>query len=216
MPLNLHKFVFSPFMENTFIVWDETTKETALVDPGCYNEEERIELQKFIEKNELDIKYLVNTHCHIDHIFGNAFVKEKYNPKYIAPEEDLFLLSKAIDQAKMFAVEMTPSPEPDEFIFDGMSIELGSIKNEFIFTPGHTPGEYCIYFPDDKICITGDVLFREGIGRTDLWGGNMEVLLSSIKTRLFTLPDDVTIYPGHGDKSTIGHEKKNNPFLNES
>lgn len=216
MPLNLHKFVFSPFMENTFVVWDEITKETAIVDPGCYNEEERIELEKFIEKNELKIKYLVNTHCHIDHIFGNAFVKEKYNPKYIAPEEDLFLLSKAIDQAKMFAVEMSPSPEPDEFIFDGMSIELGSVKNEFIFTPGHTPGEYSIYFPSDKICITGDVLFREGIGRTDLWGGNMEVLLSSIKTRLFTLPDDVTIYPGHGEKSTIGHEKKNNPFLNES
>lgn len=213
MSLKLHKFVFSPFMENTYLVWDDANKEAAIIDPGCYNEEERIELEKFIEKNELKVKYLVNTHCHIDHVFGNAFVKNKYNPLFIAPEEDKFLLDNAVEQAKMFAVEMTPSPQPDEFIYDGMSIEIGNITNEFIFTPGHTPGEYSIYFPGDKICITGDVLFYEGIGRTDLWGGNMETLLSSIKTRLFTLPDEVTIFPGHGEMSTIGHEKKNNPFL---
>ncbi|MCZ7604293.1 MAG: MBL fold metallo-hydrolase [Melioribacteraceae bacterium] len=213
MSLKLHKFVFSPFMENTYLVWDDANKETAIIDPGCYNEEERIKLENFIEKNELKVKYLVNTHCHIDHVFGNEFVKNKYNPLFIAPEEDKFLLDNTVEQAKMFAVEMSPSPQPDEFIYDGMSIAIGNIQNEFIFTPGHTPGEYSIYFPDDKICITGDVLFREGIGRTDLWGGNMETLLSSIKTRLFTLPDEVTIFPGHGEKSTIGHEKKNNPFL---
>lgn len=213
MPLNLNKFVFNPFMENTYVLWNEETKDTAIIDPGCCNEDERIELEKFIEEKELNIKYLVNTHCHIDHIFGNAFVKEKYNPKFIAPEEDKFLLDNAVEQAKMFAVDLTPSPEPDEFIFDGMSIDLGKIKNEFLFTPGHTPGEYSIYFEDDKICITGDVLFYEGIGRTDLWGGDLETLLDSIRTRLFTLPDEVTIYPGHGEKSTIGHEKKHNPFL---
>jgi glyoxylase-like metal-dependent hydrolase (beta-lactamase superfamily II) len=200
-------------MENTYVLWDEETKDTAVVDPGCYNEEERIELENFIKENKLNVKYLINTHCHIDHVFGNAFVKEKYNPKFLAPEEDKYLLTRALEQAEMFAVEMTPSPDADEYIFDEMSIELGSVKNEFIFTPGHTPGEYSIYFPDEKICITGDVLFREGIGRTDLWGGSMETLLSSIRTRLFTLPDDTTIYPGHGDESTIGHEKKNNPFL---
>lgn len=200
-------------MENTYVIWDDETKETAVIDPGCHDTNEEIELEKFIDRNNLKIKYLINTHCHIDHVFGNAFVKEKYSPIFLAPEEDKFLLHNAVEQGKMFAIDVNPSPEPDEFIYDGMSIKLGNIKNEFLFTPGHTPGEYCIYFEDDKICITGDVLFREGIGRTDLWGGDTNTLLNSIRTRLFTLPDNVVIYPGHGEESTIGHEKTNNPFL---
>jgi len=213
MALNLHKFVFSPFMENTYVIWDNETNESAIIDPGCHDTNEEIELEKFIEEKNLQVKYLINTHCHIDHVFGNAFVNGKYSPIFLAPEEDIFLLHNAVEQGKMFAIDVKPSPEPDEFIYDGMSIKLGGIKNEFLFTPGHTPGEFCIYFEDDKICITGDVLFREGIGRTDLWGGDTNTLLNSIRTRLFTLPDDVVIFPGHGEESTIGHEKTNNSFL---
>lgn len=211
--LEIKKFVFSPFMENTYVIWDSDTKIGAVIDPGCSDDSERTELSNFIEEESIELKYLINTHCHIDHIFGNAFVINNYEVKFLAPEEDVFLLEKAVEQAEMFAVTMEPSPKPDEFIYDGMSIELGGIKNEFLFTPGHTPGEYSIYFEPDSLCITGDVLFREGIGRTDLWGGDMDTLLNSIKTRLFSLPDETVIYPGHGDESTIGHEKANNPFL---
>lgn len=213
MSLKLKKFVFSPFMENTYVIWDEETKEGAVIDPGCHDTSEQIELSNFIKENNIKIKYLINTHCHIDHIFGNAFVKRNYKVEFLAPEEDLFLIDNALQQAEMFMVKMESSPKPDKFLYDGCSINLGKINNEFLFTPGHTPGEYSIYFPDDKICITGDVLFKEGIGRTDLWGGDYNTLIASIQNRLFTLPDDVTIYPGHGDESTIGHEKKHNPFL---
>lgn len=211
--LGVKKFVFSPFMENTYIIWNNQTNEGAVIDPGCNSESERDELQKFIKENSITLKYLINTHCHIDHIFGNAFIKNNYDVKFIAPEEDSFLLKNAVEQAEMFAVKMEPSPEPEEFIYDGMAIDLGDIKNEFLFTPGHTPGEYSIYFEDEKICFTGDVLFKEGIGRTDLSGGNTDTILNSIKTRLLTLPQDTKIYPGHGEESTILHEKQNNPFL---
>lgn len=211
--LGVKKFVFSPFMENTYIIWNNQTNEGAVIDPGCNSESERDELQKFIKENSITLKYLINTHCHIDHIFGNAFIKNNYDVKFIAPEEDSFLLKNAVEQAEMFAVKMEPSPEPEEFIYDGMAIDLGDIKNEFLFTPGHTPGEYSIYFEDEKICFTGDVLFKEGIGRTDLSGGNTDTILNSIKTRLLTLPHDTKIYPGHGEESTILHEKQNNPFL---
>ncbi|MDZ7763353.1 MAG: MBL fold metallo-hydrolase [Melioribacteraceae bacterium] len=211
--LGVQKFVFSPFMENTYIIWNNQTNEGAVIDPGCNSEGERDEVQKFIKENSISLKYLINTHCHIDHIFGNAFIKNNYDVKFIAPEEDSFLLKNAVEQAEMYAVKMEPSPEPDEFIYDGMAIDLGDIKNEFLFTPGHTPGEYSIYFEDEKICFTGDVLFKEGIGRTDLWGGNTDTILNSIKTRLLTLPPDTKIYSGHGEESTVLHEKQNNPFL---
>lgn len=211
--LETKKFVFSPFMENTYVIWNSETKTGAVIDPGCSDDSERTKLENFIKQNGIKLNFLINTHCHIDHIFGNAFIKNNFDVKFLAPEEDVFLLDKAVEQAEMFAVTMEPSPNPDEFIYDGMSIDLDGIKNDFLFTPGHTPGEYSIYFEDDNLCITGDVLFKEGIGRTDLWGGDMETLLNSIQTRLFGLPDDTTIYPGHGDESTIGHEKTNNPFL---
>ena len=144
---------------------------------------------------------------------GNAYIKEKYTPEFLAPEKDLFLLDNAAAQAENFGMEIRPSPKPDKYITEQSIIKLGSAQGEFLFTPGHTPGEFCLYFPVNKICITGDVLFFEGIGRTDLWGGDYNILSQSIKSRLFTLPDNVTIYPGHGETSTIGHEKSFNPFL---
>ena len=211
--INIKKFIFSPFQENTYVVWDEETKETAIIDPGCLERREEEELSGFIELEKLNVKYLINTHCHIDHIFGNAFVKLKYDCEFYAPEKDLELLNNMKNQADAFGVKVKLSPKPDKLINNEMVLRLGNKKMEFIFTPGHTPGEYSIYLPDEKICFTGDVLFREGIGRTDLWGGDYSTLMNSIKNKLLTLSDETLILPGHGAESTIEYEKKNNPFL---
>ncbi len=214
--IKVKKFTFSSFAENTYLIWDESSKETMIVDPGCSNSYEEKELESFISSNKFSVKYLVNTHCHIDHIFGCAFVKEKYKVPYYAPENDLPLIEHFEKQTEFVEMEATAKPPlPDHYITENLKLKLGKTEPVFIFTPGHTPGEYCIYFPDDKFCITGDVLFQNSIGRTDLWGGDYATILQSIKTKLLTLPDDTIIYPGHGDESTIGEEKKYNPFLAE-
>lgn len=211
--IKIETFVFNLFAVNTFVVWDEETKEAAVIDPGTSGLAEEELLDDYITKNDLKIKYIINTHCHIDHILGCKFVKEKYNPQFLVPEKDVPLLQNAHLQASAFGIDFHEPPKPDRFITEKEELQLGKTKIKFLFTPGHTPGEYCIYFEEEKICITGDVLFREGIGRTDLWGGDYNRLIRSIETKLFTLPGDVTIYPGHGEPSTISHEMKNNPFL---
>ena len=211
--VKINKFIFNPFQENTYIVWDEDSLEAIVVDPGCSNNEEEEKISEFIKNKELNIKYLINTHCHIDHILGNKFISDKYNVPFYAPELDLPLLDNLIDQAKMFGLNVNKSPLPDHYITEDLQLEIGKSTFHFIFTPGHTPGEYCILFDEDKICLSGDVLFLEGIGRTDLWGGNYDILLQSIKNKLFSLDESFIVYPGHGDQTTIAHEKKNNPFL---
>jgi len=213
--IKVEKFVFSPFSENTYVIWDDETKETIIVDPGCFDENEENILTEFISANELTIKYLINTHCHIDHIFGCAFIKEKYNPYFLIPEEDLPLLQNAGKQAEMFGVEIKSPPKPDQYLSEDLVLTLNQSEIKFFFTPGHTPGEFCLYLEKEKILISGDVLFKESIGRTDLWGGNYDTLINSINTKLLTLPNDVKAYPGHGEETTIGDEKKNNPFLRD-
>ena len=206
-------FTFNLFSENTFVLWDDETKESAIIDPGTSSSDEETILAEFISLKNLKVKYLINTHCHIDHILGCKFIKEKFNPAYYAPEKDLPLLEHAKEQAMMFNISLDKPPKPDELITVDTELSLGKSKMKFLFTPGHTPGEFCIYLEDEKICITGDVLFNESIGRTDLWGGDYDTLINSIQTKLLTLPDDVVIYPGHGETSSIGYEKQNNPFI---
>lgn len=211
--LKIKLFTFNVFSENTIIIWDDESRDAAIVDPGTSSSTEENELLSFISSKDLRIKYLINTHCHIDHILGCSFVKEKFNPVYYAPELDLPLLDNAQQQAQMFDLDIDQPPIPDKLITEQTEIMIGESKLQFLFTPGHTPGEFCIYIEEEKICVTGDVLFKESIGRTDLWGGNYETLLNSIHEKLILLPDDVVIYPGHGEPSTIGYEKQNNPFL---
>jgi glyoxylase-like metal-dependent hydrolase (beta-lactamase superfamily II) len=211
--MKIKKFIFSVFSVNTFIVWDEISKEAMVIDPGTSLREEENELKTFVESENLNIKYLLNTHCHIDHVFGNAFIKNKYNAKFIAPAGDIFLLDMMVDHAGDFGLTANPSPMPDEIMNETLILTLGAIQAKFISTPGHTPDGYCIYFESEKTCFTGDTLFNENIGRTDLWGGDYNALISSITQKLFLLPDDVRIYSGHGDESSIGYEKNNNPFL---
>jgi glyoxylase-like metal-dependent hydrolase (beta-lactamase superfamily II) len=212
--IKIENFVFNYFAENTIVLWDDETKESAVVDPGMYSKEEEKVFDDFVVQNNLKLKYLINTHCHIDHILGCRYIVSKYGVGYYAPEKDLILLKNSSTQAEMFGLNMEDPPLPDKLISEESELTLGDTKLKFLFTPGHTPGEFCIYIEDEKICITGDVLFKEGIGRTDLWGGDYNTLINSIETKLFSLPDDVKIYPGHGESSTIGHEKQNNPFLN--
>jgi glyoxylase-like metal-dependent hydrolase (beta-lactamase superfamily II) len=211
--IKIEKFIFSPFSENTYLIWDDESKNTIVVDPGCSDREEENILERFIEEKKLSMKYLINTHCHIDHIFGCHFIKEKYYPRFLIPEKDLPLLQHAEKQAEMFGVEIKIPPQPDQYLSEELFLILNKSKIEFLFTPGHTPGEFCIYLKAEKILVSGDVLFKESIGRTDLWGGNYDTLISSINTKLLILPEDVKVYPGHGEETTIGHEKYYNPFL---
>lgn len=211
MAVQISKIVFNPFSVNTYLVWDDT-KQCVIIDPGCYISKEKDQLVKFCSEHGLKPKYIINTHCHIDHVLGNSFVKEYYNIKLAVPEEDIFLLDMMLKQASLFGLDAARSPEPDTLIKEELVLEL-PFEIKYLFTPGHTPGEYSIYIPEGKFCITGDVLFREGIGRVDLWGGDYDTLLNSITTKLLTLPDDTVIYPGHGDKSSIGYEKMHNSYL---
>jgi len=209
----IKKFMFGPFQVNTYLIWDEITNECAIIDPGCSIELEEKNLENFISLNNLKVKYLLCTHCHIDHIMGCAFIKNTYNPLFLVPEHDLPLLHDAQNQASTFNLKLKTPPPHDNLITEDLVLYLGDKKLNFIYTPGHTAGEYCIYLKDDAICVTGDVLFKGSIGRTDLWGGNYDTLIDSITIKLFALPDDVIIYPGHGENSKIGTEKTENPFL---
>ena len=211
--LKHQRFVFNPFYENTYLIWDQSSKHAAIVDPGCYDEKERRIVDDFIQENSLVLISIINTHCHIDHIFGNEYFKGKYNSQLMVPVEDEFLLDEMIVAAKEYQVNLVPSPKPDYLIKANDELRLGESLGKFLLTPGHSPGEVCLYFEKEKICFTGDVLFKESIGRTDLWGGNFATLIKSITNELFSLPEDITIYPGHESASTIAHEKKHNPFL---
>lgn len=211
--LIIQKFTFNPFYENTYLIWDHESLIGAVIDPGCYDQNEEKILSEFVQKNNLQIKYLINTHCHIDHIFGCHYMKDKYNPKFLIPKSDLPLLENSTKQSELFGLEINTPPKPDEFITEETKINLNNSDLTFLFTPGHTPGEYCIYCEKEKILISGDALFKGSIGRTDLWGGDYTTLINSIKSKILTLPDDVVVYPGHGEQTTIGDEKKLNPFL---
>ncbi len=214
--LKIEQFVFNIFVENTYLIYDDETKEALILDPGCFDEYELSTLTDFINKNNLKVKYLVNTHCHLDHILGNLKLK-KIMPEVplLYPKEDEFLVDTMPKQLMAFNLEPEESIKADQYISEDLKINLGNIEGTFLFTPGHTPGEYCLYFENEKVLFTGDVLFKENIGRTDLWGGNYDILIESITNKLLVLPDEVNVYPGHGEKTTIGYERRNNLFLNK-
>jgi hydroxyacylglutathione hydrolase len=213
--LEIKKFVFGPFSENTFLVTEPVSKESLVLDPGNMDPYENKILLEYIKENNINLKYIVVTHSHIDHLLGVKCLKEEFNSKFLAPEADMPLLMHIEEQAAMFGLAVSPPPKPDEYITTSTELKLGKCKGKFLFTPGHTPGEHCLYFEDEKILFSGDVLFRDSIGRTDLWGGSYHVLLDSISDQLFSLPDDVIVYPGHGDETDIAYEKKNNPYIKD-
>lgn len=211
--MELKRFVFNAFQENTYVIWDAVSKEAAIVDPGCYTEDEKQQLKDFVLSAELKVRYLINTHCHIDHVLGNAFVQQEFKPDYLLHKEDVFLIDIQYEHCKNYGFQLEKFENPNIVIEKFDYIMLGESRIDIIVTPGHSPGEICLYHKESNQCITGDVLFREGIGRTDLWGGDYFTLMDSIQDVLFELPDETVIYPGHGPESSIGHEKNNNPFI---
>lgn len=211
--MKIHFFQFNPLQENTYIIWDPESLECAIVDAGCYDTAENNELKKFISSHGLIPKYLLGTHAHIDHIFGNWYVKQLWNIPYYLHKEDVPMLDRSVTMAAVWNLQFTPSDEPDFFLEAGQIIKLGNGELEVRFVPGHSPGHVVFINHANHWVIAGDTLFQGSIGRTDLPGGNHDVLLSSIREQLFTLPEDYLVYPGHGPKTNIGFEKKNNPFF---
>ncbi len=209
--IQIQSFVFNPFQENTYVVYDDT-KEAVVVDPGCYDEDEKSELADFITENELTVKMLLNTHCHIDHVLGNQFVKEKFKTKlHIHPTEEFVLNAQKVI-APHYGIHRYEDSTPDSFLKEGDRLPFGNQEFLVLFVPGHSPGHIAFYNEKEKVVIAGDVLFQGSIGRTDLPGGNFDTLINSIHQKLFNLPDDVIVYPGHGGNTRIGIEKRTNPF----
>ena len=210
---NIKSFVFSPIQENTYILYNETNG-CLIIDPGCYTPNEQKQLQKFITDNSLLVKRLINTHCHLDHVFGNRFVEETYGVELEAHRAELPVLAQAHIAGERFGVPM-PVQEPFSiFIEDNDEITLGDATFKAILAPGHSPGSLCFYNEKEGFLIGGDVLFFKSIGRTDLPGGSPAQLIESITTRLFALPDATKVFCGHGQSTTISYERYNNPFLN--
>jgi hydroxyacylglutathione hydrolase len=212
--LSIHKFTFNPFQENTYLLHDKQGF-SAIIDPGCHTNSEQSELESFILKHQLKPILLLNTHCHIDHVLGNAWVKRKWDLQLGIHSKEAPVLKSVEVYAPNYGFHGYESTEGDYFIEEGQIISLGEENLKVLFVPGHAPGHVVFYHEESGQCIGGDTLFRESIGRTDLPGGNHQLLLSKIKSELFSLPENTVVYPGHGPETTIGFEKIYNPFVGE-
>ncbi len=205
-------FTFSPIQENTYVLYNEH-KKAIVIDPGCYFPAEQEQLYQFIESTGLEVVQLLNTHCHLDHVFGNKWVYETFKtPLCIHPDEEPMLKMAPLSGEK-WGLPFENYNGPIQYLQPGDTILLGNDALKVILAPGHSTASICFYCEFESFLIGGDVLFRESIGRTDLPGGNHEQLLTSIREQLFTLPNDVKVYPGHGLTTTIGHEKRHNPYM---
>ena len=202
--MKIKRFEFNMFPVNCYVLWDDT-KEAVVIDPGCFYEEEKQALKKFILTNELTVKHLLNTHLHLDHIFGNPFMLKEFGLSAEANKADEFW---------MFGFQLQEEPVPlGKYLHDGDIITFGHTKLEAIHVPGHSPGSLVYYCKEENCMFSGDVLFQGSIGRADLSGGNFDELIDHICSRLFVLPNETVVYPGHGAPTTIGMEKAENPFF---
>jgi hydroxyacylglutathione hydrolase len=211
--LKIKSFVFSPIQENTYLLYDEF-KNCAIIDPGCYFDAEKEQLTSFIAQSGLQPKMLLNTHCHLDHVFGNKYVAETYGLTLQLHEKEKPVLDFAPTSGLMYNIPFDNYTGAFIYLKEGDTITIGNDKLAVIEAPGHSPGHICFYNATQIFLIGGDVLFNRSIGRTDLPGGNHQTLLHSIRTKLFVLPDATVVYSGHGAATTIGEEKRENPYLN--
>lgn len=210
--MQIKTFVFNPFYENTLVV-SSAEKNAIIFDPGCYEEHELMQVKDYIELEGLSVKAIMNTHCHIDHVLGNKALKEHYGVPLSIPKNEKDVLQAVEAYAPQWGISHYESAKVDAYISEGEEVELDELTFGIIEVPGHSPGSIMFYCEAEKMMIGGDVLFRESIGRTDLPGGNHEALLKNIQEKVYVLPEDVEVYPGHGPTTTIAHEKNNNPFI---
>lgn len=211
--ITIKAFEFNYFQENTFVLYDETG-EAVIIDCGCCRREEEKELADFISENKLKVKHLLCTHLHLDHVFGNSFVYKTYGLKPEAHKLDVEILPSPEKQAELFGLRKEVQNVPVEKYLVGKEIiQFGKSELEVITVPGHSPGSVAFYNKKNGFVIVGDALFAGSIGRTDLWGGNQEILIAAIKDKLLSLPDETVVYPGHGPETRIIDEKLNNPYL---
>lgn len=210
--IHIKAFTFSPISENTYVLYNDAGK-AIIVDPGCYFPAEEETLKNCLIDNGLTPVYLLNTHCHLDHVFGNKWVHETYGLELHMHPNEASMLELAPLSGERWGLPFQNYTGPLHFLNDGDTLFLDDTEIQVILAPGHSPGSICFYLPSQGDLIGGDVLFRGSIGRTDLPGGDSETLLTSICEKLWVLPDETVVYSGHGIKTTIGYEKRNNPFL---
>ncbi|MGN0187313.1 MAG: MBL fold metallo-hydrolase [Paludibacteraceae bacterium] len=207
--MEIKLFQFNPIQENTYVVYDET-RQAIIIDCGSLADDEHQRLQQFVADNKLQVQRVLNTHLHLDHAFGNYMLAHTYGIAPEAHKDDEEFAQRIVELAAFFGIEgNVRSQALGGYLQHGDVIRVGSMTAHVLHTPGHSPGGLCFYFPDEKVVFTGDTLFRNSIGRTDLRGGDYETLIESIRTQLLTLPDDTVVYCGHGLPTTIGHERQN-------
>lgn len=209
--IKVHTFTFNAFQENTYLLVNELN-EGIIIDPGCYERQECLSLKDFIATHKINVILLLNTHCHIDHVLGVEFVKRTFGITLQTHQIETQVLKAVETYADVYGFQNYEKTTVDTFLAAGDLISFGNHTLKVLFTPGHSPGHIVFYSEKDNFVIGGDVLFKQSIGRTDLPGGDFETLIKSIHTQLFTLPDHTVVYPGHGEPTTIGFEKTNNPF----
>jgi glyoxylase-like metal-dependent hydrolase (beta-lactamase superfamily II) len=210
--MKINTFVFNPFYENTIVVSSDSGN-ALIFDPGCYEIYEIEELTDFVRLNDLTVKGIINTHCHIDHVLGNFAIKQKYGTRLSIPVNEKEMFDAVAAYSLQWGITNYQAAQVDEYITEGTAIVLDELSFQTIEVPGHSPGHLMFYESDQQVIIGGDVLFRESIGRTDLPGGDHEALISNIQNKVYTLPEEVEVYPGHGPVTTIGYEKNHNPFV---
>lgn len=211
MATQIQVFTFNPFMENTYVVYDDS-KECVIIDPGCYERSEQLALQNFIAQNGLQVKHLLNTHCHIDHVLGNAFVMHQFGVPLAIHEIEKAQLKAVESYAPSYGFAQYQPSEASLWLKEGDVVRFGTTELRVMFTPGHAAGHVVFVCDAAGFVINGDVLFQGSIGRTDLPGGDFNTLIHSIQQKMFLLPDETVVYCGHGPSTTIGYEKRTNPF----
>ena len=208
------QFPVNPFQMNCYIYYDEDSGEGVIFDPAVFHDEEKGKLKELIDKNNIKIRHIINTHGHLDHILGNKYAKELFDVPVYMHRADDFLLENGSAQAAMFGLDVEDQPPVDEYLTEDSVIKFGDTKLKFIHTPGHSPGSVCAIDDENKRVFCGDLIFKDSVGRTDLEGGDFDVLLDSIKNKLFKVcSDDYDLFPGHMEITNIGDEKTSNPFI---
>jgi hydroxyacylglutathione hydrolase len=211
--ITVKTFVFNAFQENTYLLYDHT-RRCKVFDPGMNNENEQLEFNEYIRSNGLELEAIVNTHCHVDHVLGCQYLKKKYNIPFFIHKMELNMLRDASSYGDFFGLQVEDPPAPDQYYSEGDIVQIGEGVLSVVHIPGHSIGSIAFYSPEDNFIITGDVLFKGSIGRTDLSGGDYNVLIESIRSKIFILPEQTLVFPGHGPSTTVGDEIKTNPFFN--